>query len=58
MSWSLGLALWILLGLGVVWLVGEIAREFGGDSNDAIDREAERKRRIEERARRERWGGK
>jgi len=55
MSWALGLSLWIVVGLGVAWLFGEIARRA-----DRVEREddwlADRKRRIDQRGNKTRAG--
>ena len=55
MSWALGLSIWIVAGLGVAWVFGEIARRA-----DRVEREddwlADRKRRIDQRGNKTRAG--
>jgi hypothetical protein len=55
MSWALGLSIWIVAGLGVAWVFGEIARR-----TDRVEREddwlADRKRRIDQRGNKTRAG--
>ena len=55
MSWALGLSIWIVAGLGVAWVFGAIAQRGLGD--EEWDSTADFKRRIDNNARRERWGG-
>ena len=54
MSWSTGLILWIVFGLGAAWIFGEVARAQSKDRGD--DWLAARKRRIEKRGQRVRMG--
>jgi hypothetical protein len=55
MSWALGLSIWIVAGLGVAWLWGEIARRTDRTERD-IDWVADHKRKLERNAHRARMG--
>jgi hypothetical protein len=55
MSWAMGLSLWIIAGGAVAWAFGAIASRSRGD--EEWDSTADFKRRIDNNARRERWGG-
>jgi hypothetical protein len=51
MSWANGLIFWLLGGLAVMWLWGEIVDRFSRSDERDRDTVAERKRRIAKRAR-------
>jgi hypothetical protein len=50
MSWATGLILWLLFGIGALWLFAEVSSRFSKPSDD-WDWVADKKRRTARRAR-------
>ena len=48
MSWAEGLILWMLFGIGALWVFAEVASRF--NQPDEFDHTAERKRKIARKA--------
>ena len=51
MSWSTGLALWLVGGIAVMWIFAEVIERFEKPDHHEHDWLADRKRRIAKRAR-------